>query len=203
MAVTESGASELDVRVRALCEAGDLRGAATAVLQGLGGDVLRVLMARFRDEQTSGEVFSRFAEDLWVALPSFQFRCSVRAWVFTLARNAGNRYLARDLKKERLGVPLSQAPLAGELERVRTATQAHLRTENKDRVSELRAQLSEEDQLIVTLRIDRQLDFREIALVTLGDVDASAEQVARETARVRKRVQLVKDKLRRMLNEPA
>jgi RNA polymerase sigma-70 factor (ECF subfamily) len=199
--VTDSGLSELDPRVRALCEAGDLRAAATAIFAILASDVLRVLMARFRDEQVTGEVFSRFAEDLWVALPSFQFRCSVRAWVFTLARNAGNRYLAREVKKERRAVPLSDAPLAGELERVRTATLAHLRTENKDRVSELRAQLSEEDQLVLTLRIDRGLDFREIALVTLGDVDASQEQVAREAARLRKRLQLVKEKLRRLLTQ--
>jgi RNA polymerase sigma-70 factor (ECF subfamily) len=199
--VTDSGLSELDPRVRALCAAGDLRAAATAIFATLASDVLRVLMARFRDEQVTGEVFSRFAEDLWVALPSFQFRCSVRAWVFTLARNAGNRYLAREVKKERRAVPLSDAPLAGELERVRTATLAHLRTENRDRVSKLRAQLSEEDQLVLTLRIDRGLDFREIALVTLGDVDASQEQVAREAARLRKRLQLVKEKLRRLLTQ--
>jgi RNA polymerase sigma-70 factor (ECF subfamily) len=199
--VTESGPSQLDQRVRALCEGGDFRAAATEILNDLGGDVLRVLLARFHDDEVSGEVFSRFAENLWVALPSFAFRCSVRAWVFTLARNAGNRYLAREVKKDRLGVPLSQAPLAGDLERLRTATLAHLRTENRDRVAELRAELSEEDQLVLTLRIDRGLDFREIALVTLGDIDTEQEQVTREAARLRKRVQLVKEKLRRMLTK--
>ena len=105
------------------------------------------------------------------------------------------------MKKDRLGVPISQAPVAGELDRIRTATLAHLRTENKDRVAQLRAALSEEDQLVLTLRIDRGLDFREIALVTLGDVEASPEQVTRETARLRKRLQLIKDKLRRMISE--
>ena len=198
--VSETGQSELDHRVRVLCEAGDYHAAATLMLGTLGGDVMRVLHARFHDETVTGEVFSRFAEDLWSGLTGFAFRCSVRAWVFMLARNAGNRYLARELRRERRGVPLSDAgPLAGELERVRTATLAYLRTENRTRVAELRAQLSEEDQLIVTLRIDRELDFREIAVVTLGEADASAEAVTREAARLRKRIQIVKERLRRLL----
>jgi RNA polymerase sigma-70 factor (ECF subfamily) len=198
---SESGPSELDERVRALCTAGDHAGAATLLLRTLGGDVLRVVHARFHDETVSGEVFSRFAEDMWRGIASFSFRCSVRAWLFTLARNAGNRYLARELRRERKGLPLSAAgPLAGELERVRTATLAHLRTSNRTRVAELRAQLGEDEQLLLTLRVDRELDWREIAVVMLGDPDASASDVTREAARLRKRFQLVKDKLRRLLH---
>jgi RNA polymerase sigma-70 factor (ECF subfamily) len=133
-------------------------------------------------------------------LPRFQFRCSVRAWVFTLARNAGSRYLEREVKKQRAQLPLSGVPeLAAPLQSLRTRTLAHLRTENRERVAQIRAQLSEVDQLLLTLRVDRELSFREIALVMLEDVDAADGTVTREEARLRKRFQLVKDKLRRLL----
>ena len=198
--MSQTRPSELDQRVQALCTVADHRAAATLLIGALGGDVMRVLHARFRDETVTGEVFSRFAEDMWSGLPSFAFRCSVRAWLFMLARNAGNRYLAREVRRERRQVPLSAAgPLAGELERVRTATLAHLRTSNRTRVAELRAQLSEEEQLLLTLRVDRELEWREIAVVMLGEPEASDDDLTREAARLRKRFQIVKEKLRRLL----
>jgi RNA polymerase sigma-70 factor, ECF subfamily len=194
--------NQLEAQVRALHEAGDLRGAATLMLQRLGADVLRVLHARFRNADLTAEVFARFAEALWQALPSFAFRCSVRAFMFTLARNAGNRFLARELKHQRLAVPLSELnPLAVQVTELRTQTKLHLLTESKDRVAKLRAELSEDDQLLLTLRIDRSLEFREIAVVMLDDTTASDEAISREAARLRKRLQLVKEQLKRLLRK--
>lgn len=198
--MNEAGRFELDEDVGRLCGVGDYQGAATSIIKGLGADVVRVLFARFRDEQATAEVFSRFAEDLWLGLPAFSFRCSVRAWVFTLARNAGSRYLQREAKRWRAGVPLSQVPeLSDSVRALRTGTLAHLRTENRDRVARLRDELEEDDQMLLTLRIDRELTFREIAVVTLGDADAAEDALKREAARLRKRLQAVKDKLRRRI----
>jgi RNA polymerase sigma-70 factor (ECF subfamily) len=199
--MTDTDRRELDPAVRTLCDQGDYRAAATAIILALGGDVVRLIHARFRDETSTAEVFSSFAEALWVGLPGFAFRCSVEAWVFTLARNAGSRYLARDLRRQRRGVPLSQvSPLAGELAEVQTRTLADLRSEHTSRLAELRKHLDEEEQLVLTLRIDRRLDWREIALVTLGDAEAAPALVTREASRLRKRFQLLKAKLRRALD---
>lgn len=192
--------NELHEQVQTLCDGRDYQAAATLILKELGGDVLRTLHARFRDEQSTADVFSLFCENLWVALPSFQFRCPVRVWVLTLSRNAGHRYLEREQKRARLGVPLSEAPVLAQAEAIRTATLVHLRTESRDRVRALRASLDEADQLLLTLRIDRGLEFREIALVMLGDIEADPALVEREGARLRKRLQLVKKRLKELLS---
>ena len=69
--------------------------------------------------------------------------------------------------------------------------------EGERRLASLRAELSETDQLLLMLRVDRELDFLEIALVFLGDEQASEAELKRETARLRKRFQLVKARLKR------
>lgn len=194
---------ELDTKVRDLCERGELQAAASLVLSALGPDVLRLLYARFRDQERSAEVFSRFAEALWLALPKFEFRCTVRAFVFALAKHSGSRYLERELKRERRGVPLAEDhPLLAHVEGVRTRTAPHLRTEVKQRLSQLRQSLSHEDQLLLTLRVDRRLEFQEIALILLEDPAAPEELQKREAARLRKRLQLLKERLKRQLKEP-
>lgn len=198
--VTDTDSSELDQRVRALCAAADYQAATTLILKTLGADVVRVIHGRFRDETSTAEVFSSFAEDLWMAIASFSFRCSVRAWVFTIARNAGSRYLKRDVQRQRQAQPLSQVPeLAEQAAVLRSTTLAHLRTTHHDRVHALRNALSEDEQLLLTLRLDRRLEWREIAVVMLGEVDASPQQVTAESARLRKRFQLLKEKLKRLL----
>lgn len=196
-----STTDELEQAVQSACQNNDYPRAATLILSELGPDLLRVIHARFMDEEQSGEVFARFAEDMWRGLPSFAFRCSLRAWLFTLARNAGSRYLKRDVKRQRAQVPLSNVPeLQDQVARVRTATFAQS-TNREDRLEQLRSELPEEDRLILMLRVDRQLDFREIALVTLGDAEADEAAVTREAARLRKRFQLVKERLKKRWQE--
>jgi len=187
---------EQEVRQRRLDQ--DVRGAVQRVLEVLGADVVRVIHARFAREEATAEVFSRFAEDLLRGLPQFDFRCPLRAWVFMLARNAGNRYLDRDLRRERRNRPLSDAPeLLLAVDALRTKTMPLIDTEREQRLAALRAELREPDQLLLMLRIDRELDFLEMALVFLGDERASEEELAREAARLRKRFQLVKQRLRK------
>jgi RNA polymerase sigma-70 factor (ECF subfamily) len=189
-------ATQLEQDVHALCQRQDFNAAASVLLRALGPDVARFVHARFRDEQESAEVFARFAEDLWLGLPKLRWEGSLRAWVFILARNAGNRYLARDLRKQKGWVPLSQAPeLALVAAEVRSTALLN-DTPRARRMAALRAELSPEDQELLTLRVDREFEFSEIALVTLGDAQASAERVARESARLRKRFQALKGRLK-------
>jgi RNA polymerase sigma-70 factor (ECF subfamily) len=188
---------ELDARVRGAIDAGDFKAAAEHILNALGADLVRVIHARFRQEQLTAEVFSHVTEDLWVGLPQFAFRCSVRAWLFTLARNAGNRYLDRELRRQRAQVALSEVPeLMNAMARARTHSLNDIPSDANEWLASLRGELSEDDQLLLTLRVDRALDFREIAIVMLGDVDADRARVVREAARQRKRFQALKERLR-------
>lgn len=187
----------LDNSVRAALARHDRTQATALVLDALGSDVLRTIHARFRASEATADVFAMFAEDLHRGLLKFSFRCALRVWVFVLARNAGSRYLDRELRNERKHVPLSDAPeLALCVDALRTKTLPLLDTERERRLAVLRAGLSDDDQLLLTLRVDRELDFMEIARVFLGDADAAAESVQREAARLRKRFQLVKERLR-------
>lgn len=139
---------------------------------------------------------SRFAEDLRLGLPKQRFECSLQAWVFVLARNAGHRSLARDLRKRRDWVPLSQLPEPAQYAAQVRSTALSSGTPRARLLAQLRAELSLEDQELLTLRIDRELEFAEIALVTLGDAAAPAAQVTRESARLRKRFQVLRTQLR-------
>jgi RNA polymerase sigma-70 factor, ECF subfamily len=195
--VSELPTVDIDERVRACCSAGDYTEAATLILRHLGPRVLGAVHARFRDEEQSAEVFSRFAESLWRGLPGFEFRTALRVWVFMLARNAGSRYLNRELRRQRLAVPLTGLPDAvlGALAYTRTQTLPHLRTASHTRLDAFRATLADDDQQLLSLRLGEALEYVEIAQVLLGEA-APEDAVAREAARLRKRMQLIKARIR-------
>lgn len=179
----------LEASVRAALEAGDTARATTLALQGRGPEVLRFLRSLLGDETRAGDAFSTFAERLWRSLPQFEWQCSLRSWCFLLARHAavdqarfGNRHAGE--------VPLSEASEVGRLaERVRTETSSNI-----DRArTELRASFSDEERMLLILRLEEGLAFRDLARVFL-DEQASDEELDRESARLRKRYQLVKDR---------
>jgi len=95
-------------------------------------------------------------------------------------------------------VAVADSGLVSRLEQqVRTTTLPFLRSQTKSRLSELRNTLPMEDQMLLILRIDRSLGWNEIAQVIGAEAIPEAE-LARESARLRKRFQLVKDRLREL-----
>jgi RNA polymerase sigma-70 factor (ECF subfamily) len=80
-----------------------------------------------------------------------------------------------------------------------------LRTEVKDRVAQLRDELSPEDQAILILRIDRKLEWRDVvrALADEGEKgeELSDAEVTKRSATLRKRFERVKDRLRKLAAE--
>jgi RNA polymerase sigma-70 factor (ECF subfamily) len=175
--------------LKALCAAGELAAAAGRAVESYGPEVLGFLVATLRDEELAGEAFARAAEALWKGLASFRFEATVRTWFYTLGRNAAAR-VKRDQKRRRED-PLD--PSAEIVAAVRSRTMAHLRTEVKDRFAEIRASLDPDDQALLVLRVDRGLEWSEVARVMAGD----DEDLRRVAARLRKRFQLLKDELRR------
>lgn len=182
-------------RVRGLCDAGDYDGATTAALRAYGGEVLRFLCASHRNEADAAEAFSLFGEDLWNGMKAFKWECSLRTWSYTLARRAGARSMRNGWhQKAVLG---SSPALAEVVAEVRTQTLAYLRTETKTRLRALRDTLDEEDQALLMLRVDRGLAWDELARVFAAD-DAGTAVLEREAARLRKRFQLVKERLKEL-----
>jgi len=186
--------------VRAAFDAQDLDLAATRAFEAYGPEVLSFLVARLRSHSDAEEAFSMFAEDLWKGLPGFGFRCSVRGYMYTLARNAANRWATSPHNRRERNLSMSgQSSLSNMVEHSRTATELHRRNDVKDRVRALRDALPEQDQLLLLLHVDRALPWREIALVLHEGPDALDEDgVTRESARQRKRFERLKAELREL-----
>jgi RNA polymerase sigma-70 factor (ECF subfamily) len=193
----------LEARIRRLSDAGNKKGAATALLEGYGREVLGFLISRLRDRDAASDVFSQFTEDLWKGLDGFRWQCTARVWSYTLARHAASRYIDEARRRRGRSVPLSRAgPLSAIEAKIRTATLTAARTEARSRVAMLRESLPLDDQTLLILRVNRRLGWREIAQVMAYEGTTVPDDVLdKEAARLRKRYQLAKDKLRRMAVE--
>lgn len=171
--------------------AGDFHRCATDMIEAYGPEVLAVLCAMTRDVTSAEEAFASACEDLWRGLPAFESKASFRTWFFVLARHALSRQ-ERAPARRRQHVSLSDA-ISDLVGRVRERTATHLRTEVRSAFVELRDELPEDDRLLLILRVDRRLEWLEIAKVIASD---SAEDPRKTSARLRKRFQLVEEQLR-------
>jgi RNA polymerase sigma-70 factor, ECF subfamily len=188
----EAHRADLESQIRAAWDAGDFACATTVALRGYGPEVLGFLVGVTHDHAKGEEAFSLFAERLWQGMTRFEWKCSVRTWAYLLARNAATDRGRREARHQRSRVTLSASPVAKVAARVRTETLSMLRTEKRTEFQRLRDELPEEDRAVLVLRVDRDLAWRDIAVV-LG---AEEEAIEREAARLRKRFQLTKDRLR-------
>jgi RNA polymerase sigma-70 factor (ECF subfamily) len=132
--------------------------------------------------------------DLLTSLPTFQFRCSIRTWFYRLARAAGARHRAAAGNRSDRRVALSQISEA--VVQVRTRTNLHMRSEIKDGFRKLREKLDPDEQQLLTLRIDRDLAWNDIAEI-IDDIDDPGD-ISRAAARLRQEFQKLKDRLRDM-----
>jgi RNA polymerase sigma-70 factor, ECF subfamily len=174
--------------VRELCDAGEHARAATVALRGYGPELYSFLAALHDD---ADDVFAEVSTKLWRGLPAFAWQSSLRTWAYAIARNTSLSARGR-LRRD---VPLDEASEAFRVAKeIRTATQPYLRTDFKDKFAALRATLPVEDRELLILRIDRELDWKELAQ-TLADAELDRAALDREAARLRKRFQALKEKL--------
>lgn len=189
---------DFDRRILELCEEGAHDEATTVALRELGPSVFRYLCARTRDQDVASEAFAKFAEDVWRGLRAFEGRSSVRIWAFVIARNAAGQALRQSQREHKRLRPIDSTIVQQLAQELRTATLDYLKTEAKDRFEQLRARLSAEEQALLVLRINEQLGWDDIARIHSEAGDAT---VKREASRLRKRFQLVRQKLRDMARE--
>jgi RNA polymerase sigma-70 factor, ECF subfamily len=175
-----------------LLRARDLDAAASCALTSYGPELYGFLVNHMGGEFDASEVFSQVAEDFWRGLPTFGARCSVRTWMYVLARNAAARFWRSPWRRADGG----SSRLDGLAADARSRTQPWLRTDVKDKWRALRESLDPDDRALLTLRVDRNLDWNDIARVILGRDDPEAEELARDAARLRKRYHLLKEELR-------
>jgi RNA polymerase sigma-70 factor (ECF subfamily) len=191
---------ELEEEIQRRREQGDAAAAATLALRGYGAEIFGFLIAFHRDEEDAAEVFSIFSEHLWRDLPSYRGQCSFRTWAYALARHASLNYRRDARRSEKRQSPLPEgSELSVLVDQVRSETRPYLRTEAKDRVRALRESLPPDDQALLILRVDRQLGWTDLAEVLhQGAAPLDEQGRKREAARLRKRFQIVKERLHEM-----
>jgi RNA polymerase sigma-70 factor, ECF subfamily len=197
----EAARARLESDVRTLCDARDWGAACTAILRGYGPEVFGFLVAVHRNEAAANDAFSDLAEAIWRSLPAFAWQSTVRTWTYAIARNVSRTRKRDAARHDRRAPRAGDSALDGVAAKVRTETAAILRTETKTRLQALRDALPQADRMLLVLRIDRGLSWNDLARVLHeGEEDAQLddEALTREAARLRKRFQLVKDKLREM-----
>jgi RNA polymerase sigma-70 factor (ECF subfamily) len=174
-----------DQAIRDALARGDGDAAATEALRRLGPGVLGYLCALL-DEDDAKDAFQLFAEDLWRGLPAFRFEGSLRAWAYRLAWHAAARFSREAWRRRRERLPSSAASrLAASI-----ASQSALAPgSRRDRLARLRAHLSGEEQTLLVLRVDRELEWEEVAEVLAG------EGAPATPAALRKRFERLKAKL--------
>jgi RNA polymerase sigma-70 factor (ECF subfamily) len=187
---------ETESEVRRLCEEGAVVAATAAAIRGYGPEILGFLVAQHHSDQHADEVFSLWSERLFRGLPGFGWSSSLRTWAYTVARNASVNFVRGRRARARREQAARSAEIAAVEQEVRTATPAHLRTEAKSKLAAIRDALPPEDRMLLVLRVDKRLEWKDLARVMLGeDGDVTDAALAKESQRLRKRFQLLKEKL--------
>lgn len=177
---------DVEAEARRAFEAGDLRRAATVAVSGYGPELYGFLVVAANDPDLAADAFGDLCHHLWRDLPKFRWECSLRTWAYTLARR--RLYAAREARRAAAYVPLSRIPEVEAL--VRTATASYLRTAVRAEVARIREQLADEDRMLLVLRVDRDLSWREIAEIVEDNEPA-----------LRKRFERIKERLRTLAKQ--
>jgi RNA polymerase sigma-70 factor, ECF subfamily len=179
-------------RVRELIATGEVRAAATEAIRALAPDVLRFLRSLLRDESDAADAFSEFAENLWTGLETFRGEASLRTWALRLARNA-----ALNLRGEawrRRGRRLATGEASALAEDLRTKSFVRVERQ-RAALDKLRESLSMEDRMLLVLRLDQGLSWKEAAEVLASEGDPA------DVNALTKRFERLKDKLGKMARE--
>lgn len=179
-----------DERIRELLAGGDARAAAAEAMRAYGPKTLGYLRAILRDEADAGDAFSVWAEHLWRGIGTFRGESSLRTWAFKIAYNAALN--VRNEAWRRLGRRFETGEASRLAQEIRTMT-AVREERRRTKLDRIRERLTPEEQTLLTLRIDQELSWEEIAEV----LSANGEPV--DPAALRKRFQRLKDKIAELL----
>lgn len=186
-----------DNELKALALAGEHERATEGAIRLYGPEIVGWLSSVLPTEADAQDAFSRASVELWKSLRRFDGRCSIRTWCYMLARHAAIRVRSRKAAGE---VLVSHVPsIAGVVSHVWSTTR-HKQAEAADVYAQIRNELAEEDQILLVLRVDKDLAWRDIAQVLLGE-DAAADELPRKAAALRKQFERVKDRLKTLAAE--
>jgi RNA polymerase sigma-70 factor (ECF subfamily) len=172
---------------------------ATLAIETYGAELYGFLANVLDGSPCAADVLSQTIEAFWYSLSEFRAGCSVRTWLYLLARRTVKRHKRQPWHRLRTG----EDHLTELVAFAHSRTAPWQQTAIKTRFRDLRDKLDPDDRMLLVLRIDRDMEWTDIAQVTLDAnvADRDATELAREAARLRKRFQLIKGKLREHARE--
>jgi len=177
--------SELEARTRSLLDGGERDLAATQVIERLEPDIRGYIACRLVGDDAE-DALSQFRENVWRDLARFRWECSLRAWAYRLAHHSVTRTLRQPHRRREEHLPSSAASVLA----ASIGAKGPLSSERHQGLAQLRAELSDEEQELLTLRIDRELEWEEISVI----LDATS-------AALRKRFERLIPRLEQMARE--
>jgi RNA polymerase sigma-70 factor (ECF subfamily) len=182
---------DLERRIQEHLARGEIDEAATAALRGYGPAILGYLCTLL-PEDDARDVFSTFAENLWRGLGGFRGECSLRAWAYRLAWHAASSFRRDPYRKRKARLPTTAA---SRLAATVNAESGLAPGGRHARLGKLREALEPEERTLLVLRVDKELEWDEIAAVL------SAEGHPVSSVALRKRFERLKEKLARMARD--
>jgi RNA polymerase sigma-70 factor (ECF subfamily) len=195
MSSAESQPDPRELELRALVTSGDFDRATEETLRTYGPELVGWLCAILPSEADAQDAFSRTSEELWKSLRRFDGRCSLRTWCYMLARHAASRSHGAPRKAHEMLV--SQIPSIVHATTQIWTTSRITEAQHRDVYAKIRASLDEDDQALLLLRVDRDLQWREIAAILLGE-RAKPDAITKKAAQLRKQFERVKERLREL-----
>lgn len=175
------------IRIRVKGDAASAHDATRSVLARYASEVRAFLRSRTNSRVSMEEVFSAFSEDVWKGLPGVRAEGQTRSWIYVVARNA----LARHLRYKQRWRSRHVTAELDEIQAERRSISTQLG--NIAELQPLLAALPDADRRLLEQRLVLSMPWRDIARQRGVTVEAD---IARESARLRKRFQLLLQSLR-------
>lgn len=188
----------VEPQLRALIARGQIDLATDRAIRLYGPEIVGWLCKILPDDADAHDAFSWMCEHLWRSLPRHEGRCSIRVWCYMLARQGAYRVRTRPERRHEQLVSNLTSNLPAAAHVWGTTRRDELRAD--DVFDRIRRTLADEDQTLLILRVDRNLPWRDIAVVLLGE-DATDDDLARKAAALRKQFERVKLQLRALAAE--
>jgi len=193
-----SETEQSDLAIRALISSGEIDHATEEAIRLYGPELIGWLCSILPPDCDAQEAFSRLSEDMWKSFRRFDGRCSVRTWCYMLARHVASR-LRTQPRRSQEELVSSIPSVVQAVTHVWNTTRAN-NQRVQDVYAEIRSALDEDDQALLVLRVDRDLAWRDIAIVLLGE-NADPDEITRRAATLRKQFERVKTRLRELAAE--
>jgi RNA polymerase sigma-70 factor (ECF subfamily) len=177
-----------ETEVRALLLQGRQREATDLTLASASAELRPFLQRLLGDVAMADEAHAATCERIWRGLGKFRWECSLRSWVYIVARREASRCRGRHARARLQETTLS----AAERMPVPLATQPGLSTTRRDVLDGVRSSLSDEDRDLLVLRVERGLAWKEIAEAFLEEEATNPDAIAREASRLRQRFRAIR-----------